>query len=105
MPGVHWSNLDRKSTRLNSSHTIISYAVFCLKKTKHSTGTTRAPPPRHPADSARRRGRVVHGRSRGQARAQGGGEAAIGGGLVCFFLRGRRPRDPRSFPRPVAPEC
>src|SRR3954463_7733455 len=25
--------LDRKSTRLNSSHTIISYAVFCLKKT------------------------------------------------------------------------
>src|SRR3954462_7321315 len=24
--------LDRKSTRLNSSHTIISYAVFCLKK-------------------------------------------------------------------------
>src|SRR5947207_9949508 len=27
MPG-----LDRKSTRLNSSHTVISYAVFCLKK-------------------------------------------------------------------------
>src|SRR3954467_8272595 len=26
------SALDRKSTRLNSSHTIISYAVFCLKK-------------------------------------------------------------------------
>src|SRR3954462_4961254 len=25
-------HLDRKSTRLNSSHTIISYAVFCLKK-------------------------------------------------------------------------
>src|SRR3954464_16102168 len=25
-------SLDRKSTRLNSSHTIISYAVFCLKK-------------------------------------------------------------------------
>src|SRR5882672_4989102 len=28
---------DRKSTRLNSSHTVISYAVFCLKKKK--TGT------------------------------------------------------------------
>ena len=30
---------DRKSTRLNSSHQIISYAVFCLKKkkTKHNT--------------------------------------------------------------------
>src|SRR5260221_808360 len=25
-------HLDRKSTRLNSSHTVISYAVFCLKK-------------------------------------------------------------------------
>src|SRR5258708_18019411 len=28
------SDLDRKSTRLNSSHQIISYAVFCLKKKK-----------------------------------------------------------------------
>src|SRR5438132_2574119 len=28
-------NTDRKSTRLNSSHTVISYAVFCLKKKKH----------------------------------------------------------------------
>src|SRR5258707_8728801 len=27
--------LDRKSTRLNSSHANISYAVFCLKKKKH----------------------------------------------------------------------
>src|SRR5260221_2831080 len=27
---------DRKSTRLNSSHTVISYAVFCLKKKKSS---------------------------------------------------------------------
>src|SRR5438034_8856914 len=27
-------NVDRKSTRLNSSHTVISYAVFCLKKKK-----------------------------------------------------------------------
>src|SRR3954465_5520316 len=37
--GCHCSEIrrcgrDRKSTRLNSSHTIISYAVFCLKKTK-----------------------------------------------------------------------
>src|SRR3954467_12959602 len=28
----HYAGADRKSTRLNSSHTIISYAVFCLKK-------------------------------------------------------------------------
>src|SRR5437588_1334801 len=27
---------DRKSTRLNSSHTVISYAVFCLKKKKET---------------------------------------------------------------------
>src|SRR5256885_11717383 len=28
---------DRKSTRLNSSHLVISYAVFCLKKKTHTT--------------------------------------------------------------------
>src|SRR5256885_12249444 len=28
---------DRKSTRLNSSHLVISYAVFCLQKKKHRT--------------------------------------------------------------------
>src|SRR3712207_6951505 len=31
--------LDRKSTRLNSSHANISYAVFCLKKKKKKLGT------------------------------------------------------------------
>src|SRR2546427_2012011 len=36
---------DRKSTRLNSSHSQISYAVFCLKK-KKKTNTT---PPQHTA--------------------------------------------------------
>src|SRR5256885_11574369 len=33
---------DRKSTRLNSSHLVISYAVFCLKK-KNNTPTTPLP--------------------------------------------------------------
>src|SRR5260221_8730775 len=32
--GNHAKAQDRKSTRLNSSHTVISYAVFCLKKKK-----------------------------------------------------------------------
>src|SRR5258708_15254636 len=32
---------DRKSTRLNSSHQIISYAVFCLKKKKNIESTSR----------------------------------------------------------------
>src|SRR3712207_7903622 len=38
-PGHQWGlercEIDRKSTRLNSSHANISYAVFCLKKKKH----------------------------------------------------------------------
>src|SRR5437868_8779443 len=32
---------DRKSTRLNSSHVSISYAVFCLKKKKNTTASVR----------------------------------------------------------------
>src|SRR5258707_11126217 len=41
-------NVDRKSTRLNSSHANISYAVFCLKKKKGKEGhdRTREPPER-----------------------------------------------------------
>src|SRR5207253_5379520 len=38
-----FKQLDRKSTRLNSSHVAISYAVFCLKK-KRRTGMWIAPP-------------------------------------------------------------
>src|SRR5436190_12183596 len=33
---------DRKSTRLNSSHTVISYAVFCLKKKKKATAARKS---------------------------------------------------------------
>src|SRR4051794_41431838 len=41
--------LDRKSTRLNSSHPSISYAVFCLKKKKAEADPTPvAKTPRHP---------------------------------------------------------
>src|SRR2546422_5984622 len=39
------TNRDRKSTRLNSSHGYISYAVFCLKKKKK---TERSPPHAQP---------------------------------------------------------
>src|SRR5207248_11779945 len=42
---------DRKSTRLNSSHRTISYAVFCLKK-KTSTPPTYRPPPRSSAEES-----------------------------------------------------
>src|SRR2546421_8587339 len=53
---VTW--LDRKSTRLNSSHDQISYAVFCLKKKK-----PRRPPPRptDPDRAASGRGRTFRG--------------------------------------------
>src|SRR5256885_4018157 len=35
---------DRKSTRLNSSHLVISYAVFCLKKKKPTSGVNTLTP-------------------------------------------------------------
>src|SRR5256885_13165032 len=38
---------DRKSTRLNSSHLVISYAVFCLKKKKKTRATTLTCSDRH----------------------------------------------------------
>src|SRR3712207_7186712 len=37
---IREQDLDRKSTRLNSSHANISYAVFCLKKKKKKKGKT-----------------------------------------------------------------
>src|SRR5437667_3657799 len=37
---VHHGCVDRKSTRLNSSHITISYAVFCLKKKKKKNKNT-----------------------------------------------------------------
>src|SRR5690348_17468803 len=50
---INEAGLDRKSTRLNSSHPSISYAVFCLKKktsddppaTRLPTGNTSSPAP------------------------------------------------------------
>src|SRR2546430_13349072 len=38
-PNANDQPLDRKSTRLNSSHSQISYAVFCLKKKKETDDT------------------------------------------------------------------
>src|SRR5437879_9390077 len=47
--GFETASLDRKSTRLNSSHRCISYAVFCLKKKKRNRKTSL------PEDQARTR--------------------------------------------------
>src|SRR2546426_6858818 len=49
-------DLDRKSTRLNSSHLVISYAVFCLKKKSWRTGLDS-----HPARQATGRIRCHNG--------------------------------------------
>src|SRR5438132_7904213 len=48
--------LDRKSTRLNSSHTVISYAVFCLKKKKKKNST-------HPSIKKQKTGSMITNRS------------------------------------------
>src|SRR3954462_13453327 len=85
--------LDRKSTRLNSSHTIISYAVFCLKK----------------KFSARRRGccarsRRVAGPSRGCGNAAEKSCDVVTLSnqpfLVFFFLMIRGPPRSPLFPYP-----
>src|SRR3989449_3523923 len=50
--------LDRKSTRLNSSHGYISYAVFCLKKKKKTTLFARASTPSRRTQTASREERT-----------------------------------------------
>src|SRR5258708_26243025 len=66
-PGDLRRDQDRKSTRLNSSHQIISYAVFCLKKKNHLSAPPPAPrtsqatrPARPPNPGETRRAHVAH---------------------------------------------
>src|SRR5947209_10013956 len=51
----HVGDLDRKSTRLNSSHANISYAVFCLKKKKTMSSIQLQSRPRPTQTNQRRR--------------------------------------------------
>src|SRR3954464_3233646 len=96
--------LDRKSTRLNSSHTIISYAAVCLKKDGQPrplqdahlliVETARA------ADAARAAG---GGRQGGGERVRvPGGRSAVDG--ACFFFGWRRPGVPRFLPTDASPK-
>src|SRR2546429_425263 len=59
---ANWT--DRKSTRLNSSHGYISYAVFCLKKKKPEPWAAAAPGGRHPAGGRGRARPVRQGQGR-----------------------------------------
>src|SRR5690625_6366857 len=53
--GMHLAKQDRKSTRLNSSHVAISYAVFCLKKKTYTVaGYTEREHVRTPVTMSRR---------------------------------------------------
>src|SRR3954464_4318820 len=94
--GVQTCALDRKSTRLNSSHTIISYAVFCLKKKIAHRPATRRPaadplPPRKcegpPTRCPTPRALVLPpSRLRGVL------------GRCCFLFFFKRPAPPRNCP-------
>src|ERR1022692_5062517 len=49
---------DRKSTRLNSSHLVNSYAVFCLKKTPTKPKKKPTPPPHQAEDKTKEKKRA-----------------------------------------------
>src|SRR2546426_846103 len=88
--GAFGPKVDRKSTRLNSSHLVISYAVFCLKKKKE--------PPPHKAprmasastsvvfDMTRSRGRLGHALTGAQQLYRGSGTDTADLPLLFFFF-------------------
>src|ERR1022692_4734362 len=89
--------IDRKSTRLNSSHLLISYAVFCLKKKKSN-----CPCGRRFSEERSVGARDGHQPSGPKDKTGSRPEGALGAGpcgLVCFFfLMIRRPPRSTLFP-------
>src|SRR5256885_3945268 len=69
-------SLDRKSTRLNSSHLVISYAVFCLKKKLARFGPPGPQEPRVCLEVALQREDPDHRRHRGAYQARGASSSA-----------------------------
>src|SRR3989337_1260266 len=99
--GVQTCALDRKSTRLNSSHGSISHAVFCLEKKKSRARPTFVLP--QPAGTRPSRALGLAG-----AASAGTGGPRAGRGLPCpaglglfFFLKG--PAPPGATPLPPPP--
>src|ERR1039457_6325 len=90
--------LDRKSTRLNSSHLVISYAVFCLKK-KESVPSPAPHLTRPEPTAGGRGGRCALGaRSPCSRRRRAQDLRGAAGGCGCFFLMIRRPPRSTLFP-------
>src|SRR5688572_32443072 len=58
-PNQVFENKDRKSTRLNSSHSQISYAVFCLKKKKKKKKTKHLTQKKTPIKNTRLRDKHI----------------------------------------------
>src|ERR1022692_1759789 len=90
---------DRKSTRLNSSHLVISYAVFCLKKKKRID--QRAAPTASPPEPLRMLAPLPHRRPRPPPRAYGsvpGGSRRLREPSFIFFLMMGRPPSSTLFP-------
>src|SRR3954466_761451 len=103
--GVQTCALDRKSTRLNSSHTIISYAVFCLKK--KGRGARRQYQPRSitPPAALDPSGASAAGRSLGGRLTMsrtGGPDTVVS---MFFFYNDRAPRNPPPPPPRTPPHA
>src|SRR5215204_3235433 len=75
---------DRKSTRLNSCHTVISYAVFCLKKKKAGERGVTVLERQRPAPPVRRRDDPVSPLVRRDAAREGIADVRHGCGVLFF---------------------
>src|SRR4051795_6622925 len=92
---------DRKSTRLNSSHTLISYAVFCLKK-KHPLSRAHTAPGTERECGPARRGRARAPTDPGNTRDCRASRPVVipSDGVTFFFLMMGRPPRSTLFPSP-----
>src|SRR5260221_8949629 len=79
---------DRKSTRLNSSHTVISYAVFCLKKKKNNSVLKS----RQEAERRRLRASVTYAVAGPIGVAAGGGDVRVRAASHGMRLQASGPR-------------
>src|SRR3954462_11705948 len=93
---------DRKSTRLNSSHTIISYAVFCLKKKNNEV-------PARPHSGCWREHTLAEQRHvaytsfyRKSLIRSSPGKVRPGSSFLFFFFNDRAPPEFSPFPLPAA---